>query len=178
MSTRLNTDALSLLTNLVIHRGIIGKGFIVVFRIPSNSKAQSVADRMKILKLILSTIAAWALGLAFIATTLYFTNDGADFTVTDLIGFGTLAIAASGVLMLALYLPSLYWLRRRSGGVQKRIEFLMLTGLLCNLPVFVILLSLINRKMVLTEALGFMATFLIIGAVFGLGFTWVQSEAT
>ena len=31
--------------------------------------------------------------------------------------------------------------------------------------------------MVATEALGFMATFAIIGAVFGLGFTWVQSEA-
>jgi len=42
---------------------------------------------------------------------------------------------------------------------------------------FIILLSLINRKMVLTEALGFMATFAIIGSIFGLGFTWVQGEA-
>jgi hypothetical protein len=49
--------------------------------------------------------------------------------------------------------------------------------LLCNLPVFIFLLSLINRKMVLTEALGFIAPFAIIGAVFGLGFTWVQGEA-
>jgi len=81
---------------------------------------------MKIIKLILSAVAAWALGLAFIATTFYFTNDGADFTG--------------------------------------------------NLPVFVILLSLINRKMVLAEALGFMATFAIIGTVFGLGFTWTQAE--
>ena len=132
---------------------------------------------MKIIKLVLSAIAAWALGLAFIATTLYFVNEGADFTATDLMGFGTLAIAASGVLMLVLYLPSLYWLRRRRGGIKPRREFLLLTGLLCNLPVFILLLSLINRKMVLTEALGFIATFAIIGAVFGLGFTWMQSEA-
>lgn len=79
--------------------------------------------------------------------------------------------------MLVLYLPSLYWLRRRKGGIKPRIGFLLLTGLLCNLPVFLILLSLINRKMVLAEALGFMATFAIIGAVFGLGFTWTQAEA-
>ena len=106
---------------------------------------------MKILKLMLSAIIAWTLGLAFIAATLYFTNNGADFTATDLMGFGTLAVAAWGLLMLVLYLPSLYWLKRRRGGI--------------------------NRKMVLAEALGFMATFLIIGSVFGLGFTWVQSEA-
>jgi hypothetical protein len=30
--------------------------------------------------------------------------------------------------------------------------------------------------MVLTEALGFMTTFAISGAVFGLGFTWTQSD--
>jgi len=132
---------------------------------------------MKIVKLLLSAMAAWAFGIVFIATTLYFTNDGADFTVTDVMGFGTLAIAVSGLLMLVLYLPSLYWLKRRRQGIKSKIEFLLLTGLLCNLPVFILLLSLINRKMVLTEALGFMATFAIIGAVFGLGFTWVQSEA-
>ena len=132
---------------------------------------------MKIIKLILSAIAAWAVGLAFIATTLYFVNDGADFTTTDLMGFGMLAIAVSGVLMLVLYLPSLYWLRKRRGGIKPRREFLLMTGLLCNVPVFILLLSLINRKMVLTEALGFIATFAIIGAVFGLGFTWMQSEA-
>lgn len=132
---------------------------------------------MKIIKLILSAITAWALGLAFIAATLYFTNNGADFTATDLLGFGTLAVAASALLMLVLYLPSLYWLKRRRGGMKSRIGFVVLSGLVCNLPVFIILVSLINRKMVLAEALGFMATFLIIGSVFGLGFTWVQSEA-
>ena len=42
---------------------------------------------------------------------------------------------------------------------------------------FITLASLINRKMVLSEALGFMVTFLIIGSVFGLGFTWVQRDA-
>ena len=132
---------------------------------------------MKFFKLFFSAIAAWALGLAFIAATPYFTNDGADFTATDLMGFGTLAIAASGVLILVLYLPCLYWLKKRRGGIKPRRELLLLSRFLCNLPVFILLLSLINRKMVLTEALGFIATFAIIGAAFGLGFTWVQREA-
>jgi len=131
---------------------------------------------MKLIKLFLNAVVAWVLGLAFIAATLYFTNGGTDFTITDLMGFGSLAVVASGLLMLFLYLPSLYWLKRRRHGVSPRRDFLLLTGVLCNLPLFILLLSLINRKMVLSEALGFMAAFLIIGSVFGLGFTWVQRD--
>ena len=44
------------------------------------------------------------------------------------------------------------------------------------LPVFIFLLTLINRKMSLSEALGFIATFLIIGTAFGLGFTLVATS--
>jgi hypothetical protein len=129
---------------------------------------------IKVVKLLCNAVVAWILGIAFIAAILYFTNGGTDFTVTDVTGFGVLAIVVSGLLMLVLYLPSLYWLKRRRGGVRPRRDFLLLTGLLCNVPIFIFLLFLINRKMVLTEALGFIATFLIIGSVFGLGFTLVQ----
>jgi hypothetical protein len=132
---------------------------------------------MNIGKLFVNALLAWALGLAFIAATLYFTNGGADFTTTDFMGFGTLAIVASGLLMLVLYLPGLYWLKRRRGGIKPRVEFLLLTGILANVPVFLILLALINRKMSLSEAVGFMAAFAIIGSVFGLGFTWAHGEA-
>jgi hypothetical protein len=132
---------------------------------------------MKLVKLLFNAVIAWAAGFAFISATLYFSNGGADFTTTDVMGFGVLAVVASGLLMLVLYLPSLYWLKRRLGGIKPRISFLLLTGLLCNLPLFIVLVALINRKMVLTEALGFIATFLIIGSVFGLGFTWVHGKA-
>lgn len=131
---------------------------------------------MKILKLFLIAILAWTLGLASITAILYFSNGGVDFTITDLTGFGVFAIVISGLLMLVLYLPSLYWLKRRRGGVSPRVDFLLLTGVLCNLPIIIFLLALINRKMSLSESLGFIATFLIIGSVFGLGFTVVQHE--
>jgi hypothetical protein len=129
---------------------------------------------MKPLKLFVSALVAWTLGLAFISASLYFSNGGADFTMTDVMGFGVMAVVASGLLMLVLYLPSLYWLKRRRGGVNPRRDFILLTGIVCNLPLFITLLLLINRKMSLSEALGFMATFLIIGVVFGLGFTFVH----
>src|SRR6185503_10633139 len=132
---------------------------------------------MRILKLLLNATIAWGLGLISIAAILYFSNGGADFTMTDLTGFGSLAIVVSGLLMLVLYLPSLYWLKRRRGGVKPRLEFVLLTGLLCNIPVFIFLLTLINRKMVRSEALGFIATFLIIGSVFGFGFTLAQAQS-
>jgi hypothetical protein len=89
---------------------------------------------MKLVKLLFNAVVAWALGLAFIAATLYFSNGGADFTPTDLMGFSVLAVVASGLLMLVLYLPSLYWLKRRRGGVKPRIKFMLLTGFFCNLP--------------------------------------------
>lgn len=126
---------------------------------------------MKLLKLLFNALIAWTLGLAAITTVLYFSNDGADFTFIDITGFGVMAVVVSGLLMLVLYLPSLYWLRRRRGGVARRIEFVLLTGLLCNLPIVIFLLALVNRKMALSEALGFIVTFLIIGSAFGLGFT-------
>ena len=131
---------------------------------------------MKVLKLFLNALIAWMLGLAAIAAVLYFSNGGADFTVTDLTGFGVMAVVVSGLLMLVLYLPSLYWLKRRRGGVNRRIEFVLLTGLLCNVPLIIFLLALVNRKMVFSEALGFIATFLIIGSAFGLGFTLATDE--
>jgi len=131
---------------------------------------------MKLLKLLLNALIAWTLGIAAIATQLYFTNGGSDFTMTDLTGFGVMAVVASGLLMLVLYLPSLYWLKRRRGGVERRIDFVLLTGLFCNLPLIILLLTLVNRKMALSEALGFIVTFLIIGSAFGLGFTLATDE--
>src|SRR5215213_11065546 len=98
---------------------------------------------MKLLKLLLNALVAWTLGIAAIAGVLYFSNGGSDFTVTDLTGFGVLAIVVSGLLMLVLYLPSLYWLKRRRGAVTPRRDFLLLTGVLCNLPVIIFLLALI-----------------------------------
>jgi len=131
-----------------------------------------------ILKLLINAAIAWIVGLAFIGVTLYLSNDGADFTATDLMGFGVMSIVASGLLMLAIYLPSLYWLRRRLKGLHPRNRFVALAGVVCNVSIFLLLAFLINRKMSAAEALGFMLTFLMIGASFGFGFTFIEQSST
>ena len=128
-----------------------------------------------VIKLLLNAVVAWVAGLLFIAANLYFANNGADFTLIDLSGFGVITIVVSGLMMLLLYLPSLYMLNRRFGSVHRRIKFALLTGVVCNLPIFLFLVFLINRKMSATESVGFMLAFLVIGVSFGLGFTLVSS---
>ena len=129
------------------------------------------------IRFLLNALVAWIAGCLFIVATLYFSNAGADFTVTDIMGFSVLSVIASGILMLAVYTPSLYWLKRRQGGVSPRHKFSLLTGVVCNVPVFIVFALLIDRKMVAAEALGFMLTFLVIGLSFGYGFTLSADES-
>ena len=88
-----------------------------------------------VIKFVLNAFVAWLAGFVFILATLYFSNSGADFTATDITGFGVISIIVSGILMLVVYLPSLYWLKRRLGGVSPRSRFPLLTGIVCNVPV-------------------------------------------
>ena len=122
----------------------------------------------RILKYIASALAAWWAGLLVIGAILYFSNNGSDFTVTDIMGFGVMAVVASGILMLVIYLPALHLLKKRLLP-QPHLRSALLTGVLCNLPIFIVLTFLAGRKMSLNEAVGFMTTFLIIGLVFGFG---------
>ena len=118
----------------------------------------------KIAQLLLALIAAWFGGLIVIFTLLYFANGGSDFTREDLMGFGVLFVVASTLLMLGVYLPALFWLRRRN---QKRILFPLFTAVVLNLPIYLLLVILIGRKVSSSEALGFMLTLLVAGLIFG-----------
>lgn len=120
-----------------------------------------------ILKVFIAMLAAWIGGLAVILLQLYFGNGGSDFTFTDFMGFGVLFVAASGLLMLAVYFPGLLWFRRKTSN---QLLFPIFSGLLLNLPIFIVLGILAGRKMSPTEALGFMLTFLTAGLLFGFVF--------
>jgi hypothetical protein len=129
---------------------------------------------MNILKLLISVLVSWAVGLVLVVITLYLSNNGVDFTLHDLMGFGFLLLPASALLMVLVYLPGLLWLRRRSIGRQTRILLPLMCGLVFNLPVFAFFAFLIGRKMSGSEAFLFMLTFMFIGFTFGLGFIWSQ----
>jgi hypothetical protein len=127
-----------------------------------------------VLKLLATAVVAWAVALALIALVLYFSNDGADFSLTDIVGFGGIVIIGSGLLMLAYYLPALLWLRRRT---QNPWSFPVVNGLLLNIPIFTVFLLLAGRKMALSEASLFAFSFLAIGIVFGAGFALTYPTA-
>ena len=129
-----------------------------------------------ILKLFLTAVVSWLAGLTAIAASLYFRNGGADFTQQDLMGFGLLVVFLSAVLMVAVYVPGLFLLKRHRNGCQPRVLFPLVGGIILNLPVFLILAFLIGRKMAASEALLLMFTFLLIGVLFGVGFVWSQSR--
>ena len=121
----------------------------------------------KVFRLLLAGIAAWLTGLAVILMWLRLSNGGSDFTLNDIQGFGVLFVVASGLLMLIVYLPVLFWLKRRR---KDFLWFPLWPGLLLNLPLFVLLVVLINRKVTPSEAISMMVIFAASGAVFGLGF--------
>ena len=76
------------------------------------------------------------------------------------------------ILLLIYYLPAMFWLRRKT---SRPLSFAVAGGLILNLPTFILFYLLIGRKMVASEAILFMLTFLIMGAIFGLGFLWTGS---
>jgi hypothetical protein len=121
----------------------------------------------KVAKLLGAAVVAWLSGLGVILAVLYFGNGGADFTMTDFMGFGVIFTIASILLTLIVYLPGLLWLRKKS---PKPIWFPLFTAILLNLPIFILLALLVGKKTSLLESIGFMLTFLVAGCLFGLGF--------
>jgi hypothetical protein len=127
--------------------------------------------------MLLTAIGAWTAALIVIAAVLYFSNGGADFSLADIIGFGGVMIIGSGLLMLCWYLPVLLWWQRRKAP-PRPLSLLIASGVLLNVPIFAALLVLMGRKMAASEAMLFMAIFLIIGAIFGGGFAWSRRSLT
>ena len=123
------------------------------------------------IRMFVTAMVAWVSGLVLVGAVLYSFNDGVDFSFIDIAGFGGIIIVGSAILMLLYYLPAMFWLRRRT---SRPLVFALAGGLILNIPTFILFYLLIGRKMVSSEAILFMLTFLIMGAIFGLGFLWSQ----
>lgn len=123
------------------------------------------------IRMFVTAVVAWVSGLVLVSAVLYSSNGGADFSFTDVAGFGGIIIVGSAILLLIYYLPAMFWLRRKT---FRPLSFAFAGGLIFNLPTFILFYLLIGRKMVASEAILFMLTFLIMGVIFGLGFLWSQ----
>jgi hypothetical protein len=118
------------------------------------------------MKLVSISIGSWLLCLLPILVT--FSNDrGKDLQDTTV---SSLIIVA--LLFSLAYAPSLSWLRKRMGGCRPPLVFLLASAVVINLPVFLIEILAIGRTLAPAEAFACIGAFLLMGAVFGLGFVW------
>jgi hypothetical protein len=83
-----------------------------------------------------------------------------------------MGLVIAALLFSLAYAPSLAWLRRRLGGCRPVLLFPLASAIFLNLPVFLIGILAIGRTLAPSEALACIATFLLMGTVFGVSFVW------
>ncbi len=83
-----------------------------------------------------------------------------------------MSLITSSLIFALAYGPSLFWLRRRLGGCKPALAFPVTSALVINLPVFLLGILAIGRTLAASEALAFIGSFVLMGAVFGFGFVW------
>ena len=118
------------------------------------------------MKLISISIGSWLLCLLSILIT-FSTAGGKDHQ-----GPTESTLISVALLFSLAYAPSLSWLRKRMHGCRPPLVFLFASAVVINLPVFLIEILAIGRTLAPAEAFACIGAFLLMGAVFGLGFVW------
>jgi hypothetical protein len=90
----------------------------------------------------------------------------------DVLGHGIVTFVPGVVLVLACYLPAVWLLRRRLGGKVSAGQAVATTGVIANVPAFLVLALLARRADLFAggEAASIALQFLLFGALFGFGF--------
>lgn len=123
------------------------------------------------MRLLLSILLAGLAGALTCLAGIYLT--GEPLSGDDVFGFASLSFVACVLLCVLLYLPALFWLRRKRGRCQPVSYFLIASALILNLPVAVVFLfCALSGKFFsgLLEVAHFISAFVAAGALFGLGF--------
>lgn len=123
------------------------------------------------MKLLALSIGSWLLGLSAILLT-FSAREGESLNAANLKSTTLIQLTITALVFSLAYAPSLFWLRRRLGGCTPLAAFPLTSALVINLPVILIGLLAIGRTLAVTEALASIGSFVLMGAVFGLGFVW------
>ncbi len=123
------------------------------------------------MKLVSISLVSWLLGLSAILVT-FFVVEGQNLSAADVKGATVMSLITAALLFSLAYAPSLFWLRRRLGGCKPAALFPLTSALLLNVPVILIGILAIGRTLAAAEAFAFVGAFILMGAVFGLGFVW------
>ena len=121
------------------------------------------------MKLLSISLGSWLLCLLSILITFSLRGN------KDLQGT-SLSIVIAALLFSLAYAPALSWLRKRMGGCKPALVFPLASAVILNLPVFLIEILAIGRTLAPAEAFACIGAFLLMGAVFGLGFVWKYQD--
>ena len=122
-------------------------------------------------KLLTVSILSWVACVATVLSAMLVLEAG-RIAVPDIIGAASATFAGSLVVITLLYLPGLFWLRRRHGGCAPVLHFPLTCAFVLNAPIFILAAVMAGGASVVAEAIIFMAAFLVLGASFGFGFVW------
>jgi hypothetical protein len=123
------------------------------------------------MKLLAISISSWLAGLIPVLAITHFAVEPLSFA--DLMGFTVMSLMAALPAIGLLYLPGLFWLRRRLGGCERAALFSVVAAFILNAPLIVFIGFQAGRSMARSEALLFICLFIITGLLFGLGFARV-----
>jgi hypothetical protein len=123
------------------------------------------------MKLLSISLGSWLLGLVSILLTFSYDEGQNVLQRTSVI-----SIIVTALLFSLAYAPSLSWLRQRMGGCKPAALFPLASAVVLNLPVFLIEFLAIGRTLAPSEAFACIGAFLLMGAVFGLGFVWKYQD--
>ena len=123
------------------------------------------------MKLLSISLGSWLFGLSALLLT-FFLVEGATLNSANAKGVTLVSLVIAALLFSLAYAPSLFWLRNRLGGCRPAALFPLASAFVINLPVFLIGILAIGRTLAATEAFAFISAFVLMGAVFGLGFVW------
>jgi uncharacterized membrane-anchored protein YitT (DUF2179 family) len=129
------------------------------------------ASLKQTMKLVSISLASWLLGLSALLLT-FFVVEGETLSSANAKGVTLVPLVITALLFSLAYAPSLFWLRKRLGGCRPAALFPLASAFIINLPVFLIGILAIGRTLAAAEAFAFISAFVLMGAVFGLGFVW------
>ncbi len=123
------------------------------------------------MKLTFISLGSWLFGLSILVLA-FVLIEGNALSVSNIKGVTLVSLVITALLFSLAYAPSLFWLRKRLGGCRPAAIFPLASAFVINLPVFLIGILAIGRTLAPAEAFAFISAFILMGAVFGLGFVW------
>lgn len=129
------------------------------------------------MKLVSISLGAWLIALLSIMLT-FSVALGQTLSATNASSAPATSLMVSALLFSLAYAPALFWLRKRLGGCNPKLLFPLVSGVVLNVPVFLIEILAIGRTLAPSQSLASIAAFLLMGTVFGLGFVWKYRDST